>query len=342
MQDKIIPPRKSNSAGFNQVAVDLRKGNLYPNIWKIPGFFNQCPISAGCNRISVYISYFGQMNFKGPIIVLLCISCNSHPAPVVKAPAAESTFHVQDSVAKATAMPVNTTPPLEEMPVREIPVQNMPAATQVFTTDLNNDQIPDTIAIASTTGDTVTFDMVSVAIAGFGKQAFRTSNPWTMEDDWWLDSNKNAIPTDKLFLKKGKLQSVLLLFGNLDGAGDRDDFTIVNIENNTAKLVLDQVERHIRIETPVSLDDLDGDGRLDFVYTQIIEYSEVLDSLGGGIGPYSPYFVYTVNNNCVLNKPLTIRYNQEHYLFAGFEYNDGIRVFYPNDKSKPRLWKHKL
>jgi len=160
-------------------------------------------------------------------------------------------------------------------------------------------------------------------------------------DDWFfpLKSTKNVISTDKFFLARGKLHSALLLFGNIDGAGNRDDFSIINIENNKAKLVLDQNERHLYIENPISLGDLDGDGRLEFVYRQIFEYNGRPDTLGGKIGTYSPYFVYTVDSNCVLNKPLTVHYNQQHYVFAGFKYDEKIEVFYPNDKSKPRLWK---
>jgi len=53
-----------------------------------------------------------------------------------------------------------------------------------------------------------------------------------------------------------------------------------------------------------------------------------------------PYHIYTVGNNCELNKPLTRQYNEQHYVFAGFEYNENIMVFKPNDKSKPyRIWK---
>ncbi len=210
----------------------------------------------------------------------------------------------------------------------------------LFTTDLNNDQVPDTITLTSSTRDTTSFDGISISISHFGKQVFHTPNPWTSVDKEYLDSNTNAIATNKFFLAKGKRQAVLLLFGDLDGAGDREDFSILDIENNRAKMVLNQSQRQIFIEAPVGLEDIDKDGRLEFIYRQIFEYNGKPDTLNGKIGTYSPYFVYTVDSNCVLNKPLTIRYNHQHYVFAGFKYDESIEIFYPNDNSKPRLWKH--
>jgi hypothetical protein len=229
------------------------------------------------------------------------------------------------------------------MTAAKSPVRRTAGLPAVFISDLNNDGILDTITLVSSTGDSATFDTIAISIAHFGRQIFHTvdrASPWTRVDDWFLNSNKNALSTNKFFLGRGKAQSVLLLFGELNGAGERDDFSIMNIENNTAKMVLNQNERHLYIEAPISLDDLDRDGRLEFVYRQIFEFNGQPDTLNGKIGAYSPYFVYTVDSNCVLNKPLTVRYNQEHYVFAGFKYDEEIEVFYPNDESKPRLWKH--
>src|SRR5882724_2391193 len=63
---------------------------------------------------------------------------------------------------------------------------------------------------------------------------------------------------------------------------------------------------------------------LNLLYRQIFEYNGQPDTLNGRTRTYSPYFVYTVDSNCVLNKPLTIRYNQVHYVFAGFKYDESI------------------
>lgn len=257
------------------------------------------------------------MNLKWAIVGFLLISCQNHSAPATSG-----------TIGVAQTAPLDTSRPALYRPQR-------------FIIDLNHDQIADTITIVSSKRDTGTFDTVHIAIAKFGDYIFHTDTvyPWTPVDDWFLDSNRNVLATNKLFLAKSKIHSVLLLFGNLDGAGDRDNFSIINIEDNVPRLVLDQNERGLYIEAPMSLSDLDGDGRLDFLYRQIFEYDGKPDTLGGKIGTYSPYFVYSVDSSCVLNKPLTIRYNKEHYVFAGFRYDEGVQVFYPNDGSQPRLWK---
>jgi len=57
------------------------------------------------------------------------------------------------------------------------------------------------------------------------------------------------------------------------------------------------------------------------------------------IGSYAPFFVYPVENNCKLNKPLMKQYNEEHYVFAGYDYNEKLRIRYPKNGSKPTLLK---
>ena len=267
------------------------------------------------------------MNFRLIIVGLLAFSCRTHTSP---APA-ENIPYRKDTVSALPTAALHTTRPISKTQLR----------SERFTVDLNNDQIADTIAIVSSMGDTLTFDTIHITVAHFGSYTFYTDtvHSWTSVDDWFLDSNRNVLPTKRLFLAKGKLQSVLLLFGDLSAAGYRDNFSIINVEGSIPKMVLNQNERHLFIEAPLSVDDLDGDGRLDFLYRQIFEYNGRPDTLNGKIGTYSPYFIYTVDSNCVLNRSLTTRYNNDHYVFAGFEYNENIEVFYPNDRTQPRLWK---
>ena len=266
------------------------------------------------------------MNLRWPIVGLLFFSCQNHSSPTVK-----STLPRQDT---ARGLPVSALDTSR-------PVPRTLHHTQRFTADLNNDRIIDTITIASSTGDSITFDIIHIAIAHFNTHTFYadTAHPWASIDDRFLDFNRNVLATNKIFLVRGKLHSVLLLFGDLSAAGYRDNFSIINVEDNRPKMVLNQNERNLFIETPLSVNDLDGDGRLDFLYRQIFEYNGKPDTLDGKVGTYSPYFVYTVDSSCVLNRSLTIQYNKEHYVFAGFKYDESIEVFYPNDGAQPRLWK---
>ena len=266
------------------------------------------------------------MNFRLIIVGLLAFSCRNSSSPAV-----ENTPYRKDTVSALPTTVLDTTRHISKTQWRP----------QRFTVDLNNDQIADTIAIISSIGDTLTFDTLHITVAHFGSYTFHTDadRPWASVDDWFLDSNRNVLPTNRLFIAKGKLQSVLLLFGEISPAGYRDNFSIINIENGMPKMVLNQNERHLSIETPLSVGDLDGDGRLDFLYRQMFEYNGKPDTMNGKIGTYSPYFVYTIDSNCVLNRSLTTRYNKDHYVFAGFKYDESIEVFYPNDGTQPRLWK---
>jgi hypothetical protein len=272
------------------------------------------------------------MNFRWLVLGLLVNSCRDHLLPV-----AQSAAYPQDTARALPAATVDTVRPAAKAKTKN---QGHPVR---FIADLNSDQLPDTITIVSSIGDAVTFDTVHISIAHFDRRTFYTDtvHSWTTVDDRFARSNRNVLPTNKLFLARGKFQSVLLLFGDLNAAGYRENFSIIHIEDNSPKLVLSQNERNLYIEPPVRLEDLDGDGRLEFLYRQIFEYSEIPDTLNGKIGTYSPYFIYTVDSSCTLNQSLTRRYNEEHYVFAGYKYDEGIKVYYPNDGSKPRLWEKK-
>ena len=209
--------------------------------------------------------------------------------------------------------------------------------------DLNGDGLPDTISLILEPKDTNYFTAVGIAIKGYGRRWFQvadTANPWTDYDDWFADSGANAVHTRRFVLRKGATDAVLLLFGSIDETSVREGFTVIEIEHNEARQVLDQFTQHLDIENVLSLRDLDSDGRFELICSHTFEFDGSPDTLGGLVGPYNPYYVYTIGDTCFLNQRLMRRYNQEKYLFAGYEFSDKIRVFYPDDRSqKPRLWK---
>lgn len=172
----------------------------------------------------------------------------------------------------------------------------------IYTTNLNDDAIPDTLRLYSSTGNTSEYDSIAVTLAGYETLAYHTKDPWTKIDDWFQDSALNQLPTRRLLLSRWKAQTVLLLFGSPDEVGNGSNFCIINIENNKIRLVLDQSQRQLGIEVPCRLTDLDGNGRPEFIYTQTGEC--IMDTLDGSVCSYIPYHIYTVGNNCELNKPL--------------------------------------
>ncbi len=204
-------------------------------------------------------------------------------------------------------------------------------------TYLNNDDILDTISLSSSLSDKSSFNKISISLSGYEKQSFIAKTSWTNVDSDFLAKNKNALKTKKLFLSRNDKQAVILLFGYLYDDG-REEFSILNIKNNKIEMVLDD-NNTLDIEIPTKLIDLDKDGNLDFIYKHFGEIEEEIDSLNAEIGTYQPYFVYTIDNSWQLNKALTKIYNEEHYVYAGLENTDKIRVLYPRNGGKPKIIK---
>jgi hypothetical protein len=133
---------------------------------------------------------------------------------------------------------------------------------------------------------------------------------------------------------------VILLFGKRYGAGSRGGFSIINIEDNHIKMPFDELDDDkgdLGIEAPVKITTLKPTGRLCFIYRNYGEVEREVE--GGEIGTYVPYFVYPVDDYCKFNKALTKKYNQEHYIFAGYKSSETISIFYPKNGGKPRILK---
>lgn len=210
----------------------------------------------------------------------------------------------------------------------------------IFILDLNNDNILDTILLSSSRTDKTSFNNISISLTGFVRKSYSARNNWTVIDKKFLEKNKNIINTDKIFLSRGKLSTDILLFGILDDGGYREDFTIISIKNNNIEMIFDKNDADVDIEIPISLTDLDDDGRNEFIFRNMFELYKKVDSLNADVGVYSPYLVYSIDKDFKLNKVLTKKYNDENYVFAGYNYSEKIKILYPRDKKKkPSIFK---
>lgn len=111
-------------------------------------------------------------------------------------------------------------------------------------TDLNNDKVSDTIFLSSFLMDNSSFRKITISIRGFDRQLFVAKNAWTNVDSSFLAKNKNAIKSNEIFLRKEKDHSVILLFGYLDAAGYREEFSIIQVRENKAKMVFEGDEKN--------------------------------------------------------------------------------------------------
>lgn len=210
-------------------------------------------------------------------------------------------------------------------------------------TDLNNDALIDTITLGSSLNETSSFNKISIKLSGAKPHTFFSKDSWTTVDKEFLDSNKNVVSTKLLFLKKTDKHTVILLFGVLDGAGYREKFSIINIENNNIKMVFDQTENSMfDVEYPITLTDLEHNGQLCFIYTEFHQLDGYDAKLNGDIGGYAPRLVFPVTDTFKMDKVLTRKYNEDNYVFAGFKYSEKIHILYPrNKKLKPSIYKKK-
>jgi len=212
---------------------------------------------------------------------------------------------------------------------------------KIITANFNDDNLVDTIVLSISSKDKNSFNNISVSLTGFGRQTFKAQEAWTTVDSAFLKTNKNLISSNELFIKKVNGQTVLLLFGGIDGAGYREEFSIINIVNNKVQMVFDHLENYIDVEIPTTLADLDNDGKLDFVFTSYCEQAPPPDNFKdkGVFESYCPFLVYTVYKDCNLNETLTKKYNEDKYVFAGFKYSEEIEVFIPANGGQKRACK---
>lgn len=206
---------------------------------------------------------------------------------------------------------------------------------KTIVTDLNHDQKLDTIVLSSSPGNSGEFNRISISLAGLGKKTFTAKQDWTTVDSTFLKKNKNAAHSNLIFVGSTPLHTVILLFGVQSSAGYRDEFSIINIENDEADMVADFDEDKVDVESPLFLKDLDNDGRLEFAYRNL---HECVNGDGEAeVCGYNPFIIYTVDDQCAINKPLMKQYNQKHYVFAGYETDERILVYSPGKNGKYRL-----
>jgi len=213
---------------------------------------------------------------------------------------------------------------------------------RTLTADLNNDGKNDTINLISSLEGRNDFNRISISLTGLGKSVFNARSYWTVVDSDFRIANKNLINTKLLFARKTVKHTVILLFGESSGAGYRDEFSILNIENNRVTMPFDDPGTDgLDIELVTALTDLKHDGRLDFVYRNLGELDKQVTkgNVPGFTGSYHPFFVYAVDDRCKLDTLLTKAYNEEHYVYAGLNFSEEIEIFYPDNHGKPSIWK---
>jgi len=266
---------------------------------------------------------------KTPWIIplVLCAACGGHQPTEQKKDTVPDTPKVVKHIAADT-------PIVEPVAKMMDTVVSRPGKTLVFTTDLNYDSIPDTISLRTLARDPLAYDNITVSIAHHGRQSFKSASNWYQVDNDFPQANTDTNFTRYFYLARNGTETLLVLFGWV-GEVERSEFAIIRINDNRPRLVFDQ--NHWKdnfIEVVRFVRDMDGDGRFEFGYGHLTEGISGPEISDGIITPYNPTIVYTVDDSLILNKPMMKKFNEESYVFAGYEPTDAIKVFCPEDRTK--------
>ncbi|WP_053406458.1 hypothetical protein [Persicobacter sp. CCB-QB2] len=159
--------------------------------------------------------------------------------------------------------------------------------------------------------------------------SFQGETAW--DTIFWTAKN-NEISSDKLFLTRSEEVNYLLLSGTQYSCCPVQT-TIFALTDKLPKIVFDQ-------EFQVSsIEDLDGNGTLEIIgSSSFVQAFQEIDSIDAELGTYSPFKVYEmVEGKVLLDYGKSKRYNQENYLFAGYDYSEDLPVVYYRDGRKPHL-----
>lgn len=135
---------------------------------------------------------------------------------------------------------------------------------------------------------------------------------------------KNEINSKNLLLQKVKDKYFISLFGAQYGCCART-MTIVQVDKKgISKIFKDAFELHEVIKSENG----------DIKYLGIDSFSEsvgVVDSLDIELFTYNPTLVYSLGDSFKFDSLGTKQYNEENYVFAGYNYEDEVRVAFPRD-----------
>lgn len=206
-----------------------------------------------------------------------------------------------------------------------------PAETII--TDLNADKVNDTIVLYETPEggdrDPGKFKKMNVSING-RRMTFHAKDAWHDIDGPFSKASHNTVDSGLAFIYKEENQSYIFLFGFPYPAG-REEVFILRVKERNMEIVF-----HNSLADPQLIADLDNDGQAELITHAEPEYRA---DERGSISPYSPYTVYSLYPSFDIDKSLTEKYNKEHYVWAGADYNKSIEVLHPKDGSKPRIIK---
>ncbi|MBL4651767.1 MAG: hypothetical protein JKY53_02725 [Flavobacteriales bacterium] len=189
--------------------------------------------------------------------------------------------------------------------------------------DLNNDNSLDTIKLKTPpySGDPGVYLSIEIELANGTSFKNSTNEIWSTIDTFATKGLVNEIKSDNIFCTSFNSSKYLFLF-EYQFASDATPVSIIKITQKSIKAIFD---KSFEIEKII---DVDNNGSLDIIGREVlVEFYYSTDSVL--IGTYSPFSVYSLHDEAVLQVELSKKYSKERYLYAGTSYNSQIKVAYP-------------
>lgn len=195
---------------------------------------------------------------------------------------------------------------------------------ELISFDLNHDGKVDTIELADPPieGNPGLFSKITIRIQGLKTMEFYAKDVWDVIDKPFTKSN--LVKSEKVYIKVDGKQVYLVLFGYQYGSG-RDEFTIIRIKDNSAKVIFNQA-----MNEPIGFQYYGNPKTLKFIgRTNHCEYINSSENGNYQTTTYSPFYVYNLSDTMSIDTILTKQYNLKNYVWAGKNYNEKIEVLEP-------------
>lgn len=207
-----------------------------------------------------------------------------------------------------------------------------------YTIDLNEDNFEDLIILTNPPkypDDPGEFSSLTIYLTKIGVQTFDPVDVFDTLPKDFSTSVPSQLNTDLIGVYPFKEGTIIFAFGYPYGSG-RATSLAIHITDKTITKIFEGEYNQI-----ISLSGLSETPELTLRKNE--EYWGFVDSVNIALTSYCPYQVLTLENEeFILDSLLTKKYNEENYVFEGFEsYNPDITIAVPRGGSKPYVYQRK-
>ncbi|MBI9059667.1 MAG: hypothetical protein JEZ01_18025 [Labilibaculum sp.] len=199
----------------------------------------------------------------------------------------------------------------------------------LITFDLNNDSISDTIYFLNQPkNDPGRFTKLFVSVTNKDTLSLTNIEAW----DTVNFNSANHTNSNLIYINKNANSTHLILCGFQYSCCPKK-LTIIGITKNKINPIY---HKDFDVSDIV---DINKDGNIEIIgRNSFVSFYDFDKKSNSEIGTYVPIEVYSLfPNKLLISYELTKKYNQDNYVFAGFEYSETIKVGYPKKREQAFL-----